>query len=139
MTLTDIVVSRFFSRISNYSKPDACWIWVAGRDRSRNYGHFHGLGISTNAHRWIWCYLFGIPHNKQVIHHRCSNKLCVNPSHLECMSKGTHNSLHKPLKTHCSKGHELSGSNLYIWYNEHKCKACGNLRSKKYQERKRNA
>jgi hypothetical protein len=34
-------------------------------------------------------------------------------------------------KTHCKRGHLLSGDNLYLWKNHRHCKACKRLQELK--------
>ena len=69
-----------------------CWNWVAsmcsGGYGSSCYGHKQ----RDRAHRVSWRY-----HNnwKKIpkgydIHHRCTNRRCVNPDHLELLSKTNH-------------------------------------------------
>jgi hypothetical protein len=68
-----------------------------------------------------------------VIDHLCRNTLCVRPDHLEAVTY-SENSLRgvnigRPkgsFKTHCIRGHELSGENLRIvsTSGQRQCKTC---------------
>jgi hypothetical protein len=63
-------------------KSKGCWLWrgaVAGK-----YGSFWYNGRSVPAHRmsmYMWeDYELD---NPSVVHHKCANRLCVNPAHLQ--------------------------------------------------------
>jgi len=62
------------------------------------------------------------------IHHICRNKLCVNPAHLQAVSKKEHGKL--DLKTHCLRGHEFTESNTYRNNNKRYCRECYRVRYK---------
>jgi HNH endonuclease len=56
-----------------------------------------------------------------VLHHKCQNRRCCNPDHLEMLSKSEHSALHRGnligrdgLLSHCRKGHEFTPENTYI-------------------------
>lgn len=119
-----------------------CWVW-AGRERL-GYGRIPvrkmgDLGI----HRVMWWVKHGDPGALDVLHN-CNNKLCINPLHLHL---GTHKQNFKEAsqakllqgqwKTHCKRGHPLSGDNLYVQptYGYRSCKQCAKERHKrKYRE-----
>lgn len=109
-----------------------CWIWH-GRSN-------HGYGSITvrgggdmGAHRAMWYAKHGDPGALDVLHN-CNVKLCINPLHLHL---GTHKQNFKEAseakllqgqwKTHCLRGHPLSGDNLLPPSGGRKwrgCKAC---------------
>jgi len=63
-------------------KTKKCWVWTgAQRD---GYGLFKFDGRVLSAHRVAYVLEnFTIPEGS-VIHHKCSNRLCVRPDHLQC-------------------------------------------------------
>lgn len=97
-----------------------CWLWTASLCRD-GYGNFYDGKRVIGAHRFSWqTYKGEIPEGLHILH-KCDTPACVNPDHL---SLGTHrdnmnDSLLKgrnffASKTHCKRGHVLSGENLYV-------------------------
>ena len=73
---------RFFKKVN---KTDTCWLWTACI--LHGYGTFGYKYKVVKAHRFSW-FLAGntIPEG-HLIRHKCRNRHCVNPDHLET---GTH-------------------------------------------------
>ncbi len=63
---------------------DGCWVWQ-GSVATGGYGRFYdgATGQRTLAHRLSYEIHFGNLPDDLVVHHKCNNKACVNPSHLE--------------------------------------------------------
>ena len=75
---------RFWEYVEKSPDPEACWIWE--RSKLRGYGKHHTRGRTYIAHRFAWMLEHGeIPPGKDI-HHKCANKSCVNPAHLEAIS-----------------------------------------------------
>lgn len=64
------------------------------------------------AHRFAYQQMFGQIPDGLTIDHLCSNKLCVNPSHLEAVTGAENNRRAADKITHCLRGHPLNGENL---------------------------
>ncbi|MCA8251801.1 HNH endonuclease [Burkholderia sp. AU31624] len=115
-----------------------CWIWTGSCDRD-GYGKFRRTQI---AHRAIYKWAKGPIPAGMELDHLCRMRCCVNPNHLEPvttrenMIRGFSVSSINARKTHCDRGHELSGANLYVWRGGRYCRACNVLRARACKARK---
>lgn len=99
-----------------------CWLWQGATTGKGLYGV---IAISSTervvAHKHIYQLLTGetvlFPENE--LDHTCEVKHCVNPAHLVVTTKLQNQLASDTLisrnaaKTHCAKGHLLSGDNLH--------------------------
>lgn len=96
-----------------------CLEWL-GMVSDRGYGLIKIGGRQVKAHRVSYeLYMGEIPEGQEV-HHTCENKRCVNPRHLELVTKGEHLVIHmggppavNRLKVYCAHGHEFTEGNTY--------------------------
>lgn len=79
-------MQRFLAKVADRSDPNACWEWT-GTKNELGYGLFRMDGRSIRAHRHMWILQGQRLDENDVLHHKCFNPSCVNPSHLE---KATH-------------------------------------------------
>lgn len=130
---------RFHRKIN---KTDNCWEWTEGLN-SMGYGVFW-LGKKTVlAHRISYKIHIGVIPEILVLDHLCSNRKCVNPAHLEAVTTKTNvqrsnkTRIHSNTKkTHCYKGHPLSGNNLVIEKSgSRRCRICKNNHNKKWRKK----
>jgi HNH endonuclease len=107
---------RFWAQVN---KTDSCWLWTGHIATGKGYGRIRVNGEYQKAHRVSYELFVGpIPDGLQL-DHLCRVRNCVNPEHLEPVTnrenglRGTSPIYENLKKTHCSKGHPLSGDNLY--------------------------
>lgn len=121
---------------------NGCVEWK-GHKTKGGYGLGHHGGLKTTAHRLSYlCFKGEIP-NGYEIDHLCKNTSCINPDHLEAVSKKENNRRGaRASQTHCVHGHEFNKENtLYKKQNGCRvCRTCKNERWKKqyYQKRSTN-
>lgn len=115
-----------------------CWKWLGTIAGGTGYGQVSvtdGLRhrTSSGAHRFSYEMFNGVSVLPGYdIDHLCRNPRCVNPSHLEPVTR-RENVLRSPItapginarKTHCPKGHEYTPENTYLsngtW---RRCRTC---------------
>ena len=124
------VSERFWSKVDVRSARD-CWEWLGCL--SAGYGRFslgNGGGLIL-AHRYSYEALVGVIPTGLRLDHLCRNTSCVNPMHLEPVTqrenvlRGRSPAALNALKTHCPKGHPLSGANLRVDnVGKRRCRAC---------------
>lgn len=104
-------------------KTETCWLWT-GATSGKGYGRVWLDGRMVVAHRVAYELSVGpIPDGMELDHVRargCTSTLCVNPAHLEPVTRMV-NVLRSSgftsvnaKKTHCVHGHELSGENVLL-------------------------
>lgn len=110
------------------NKTESCWIWT-GPVQSAGYGIHSQHGLQFLAHRFSYVRVKGIIPFGKDLHHRCRNKICVNPDHLEIVSRKYHDDSGPSVnrkKQFCRKGHEYTFSNTRIRFNGSRaCIECG--------------
>lgn len=138
----DDLVTHMLHRVEPVDST-GCWIWQGWCDRD-GYGHIsrtvaQRFNISHIAHRALYQLLIGpIPHDL-TIDHLCRNPPCVNPRHLEPVTRKVNTLRGETIpaahaaKTHCINGHPFDGPNTYITPAGHRdCRACNRDRTRRY-------
>lgn len=143
-------LDRFLAKVDR--SEDGCWRWT-GSLRA-GYGLFRDEdGRITGAHRWYYEHANGAVPEPLVLDHLCRNRECVNPAHLEPVTR-KENALRgvgvgalNAKKTHCPHGHEYTPENIHIGSSGSRwCRACwsrpdlrerqNERRRERYRERK---
>jgi hypothetical protein len=132
------ILSRYGGHIAWPAEPTACWQWT-GHICQEGYGKAGG----AYAHRLFYLALRGPIPDGSVLDHLCRNRSCVNPAHLEPVSAGE-NVLRGLGRTvvafhnaTCTKGHPLSGPNLYLSpKGQRQCRVCRRAREARRGPRK---
>jgi hypothetical protein len=135
---------RFWRRVELVES--GCWEWT-GALTEKGYGWFSAWrGRPRLAYNVSYVELVSpIPAGLQL-DHLCRNRACVNPEHLEAVTprvnslRGDCAASRNAQKTHCSRGHELSGDNVRVRKSggRRACRACDRINSREYR-RARNA
>lgn len=118
---------RFWPKVDKLDT--GCWIWNAALD-AHGYGSFHLNGKTAYAYRVAYEWAKGPRPAGMDLDHICRDRRCVNPDHLEPVTRGEN--LHRsPItqtsinaaKTHCIHGHEFTPENT-IRDPWRRCRTC---------------
>lgn len=137
---------RFLAKILKPDGENGCWRFD-GFHMKNGYARFGvAVGVSALAHRFSYELAHGVTLPPKAsgmeLDHLCRNRWCVNPAHLELVTKaenirrGEAGVLRQP-KTHCPHGHPYDESNTHIWNGRRFCKECGRLANRRYREKQR--
>lgn len=113
-----------------------CWPWQGNRKPS-GYGRVYiGHSKYALAHRVAYELANGPIPADLTIDHLCRNRSCVNPAHMEAVSRAENTMRGDTLgarnaaKTRCKRGHLLDDANTYLtrqgW---RRCRQCHNERN----------
>lgn len=126
---------------------EECWLWTGGNNGVYGVFTVDGRRAHTRreyAHRFSYEMHVGEIPDGLVIDHLCRTPLCVNPNHLEPVTR-RENLLRSPTergkrgrRETCARGHLLAGDNLRVHANGTRhCLTCLRMTSREYMRRKR--
>jgi hypothetical protein len=84
---------RFWAKVE---KTDNCWLWTASINRGTGYGQFaRRHGDMVDAHRYSYELAHRPVPDGYDVHHTCHVRDCVNPAHLEAVTRSENLRLRK--------------------------------------------
>ena len=109
-----------------------CWRWTGVRTHDGYGTLFEGY-----AHRVSYELFVGpIPEGLEV-DHLCNNRCCVNPEHLEPVTREENIRRQVERRTHCKSGHPYTPENTYVRpCGARQCRACNAAAVRRYQKRR---
>ncbi len=131
------VLDRFLAKVDPGPTYDSgCWVWTAAKASiklgQKGYGRFWDGSKYVPAHCFAYTQFTGrtIPDGWEI-DHLCRNTLCVNPAHLEAVTKEENlRRQHEVMrKSHCPQGHEFTAENTLRTSDGRRCRQCGKDRS----------
>lgn len=140
---------RLWARVDKSAGPDGCWVWLGSANNS-GYG---AIRIEPKpagpalVHRFAYELMVGpIPEGFEI-DHRCNNRRCVNPAHLQLVThpencqRGDLGQVwagHQKSKTHCPQGHPYDLLNTYFDKNGgRQCRTCKREHMRSYRQGRR--
>ena len=130
----------FWDKVEKGAQPNDCWLWTGcTAEGYGQVGRLDGKG-STGAHRYSYELHKGPIPPGLHIDHLCMIHGCVNPDHLEAVTREENSRRYKEhcrKVTHCKNGHAWTQENTWIDAKKDRrsCKACS--RENKLQRRRR--
>ncbi|EFE65780.1 HNH endonuclease [Streptomyces viridosporus ATCC 14672] len=130
-------------RLFKFVSEDAsgCWPWI-GAKAGTGYGMIRWDGRSRPAHRVMYEFFIGAIPEGLDLDHLCRVRHCVNPWHLDPVTRQVNiRRGDKPKvnagKTHCPHGHPYDEANTIVYKGSRFCRKCRNARQKAHQAAKR--
>lgn len=129
----DVYNAKWIARVKARCVVDAngCWLWQGFRNH-KGYGYTTFRSRPVACHRQMLKLTMSVAlKTEEFACHRCDVRNCCNPEHLfvGSTSENQQDSIAKrrqrnTKKTHCWRGHPLSGDNVNIVPAGRQCKAC---------------
>jgi hypothetical protein len=144
-------MDKFWAKVDKRG-PDECWLWTGALvwDGYPRFKTTYEGEPFVRAHRFAYRVLVGpIPAGYTIDHlchtdectlkeQDCPHRRCCNPAHLEPVTgrdntlRGNSVSRRNAEKTHCLRGHPLSGDNLYVSpAGDRNCRTCQRAKHKR--------
>lgn len=115
--------SRFWAKVMPCPM-SGCWLWTGGSTNA-GYGIVTVDGrrahtVTSTAHRWAYEALVGPVPAGLEIDHRCEQRCCCNPAHLQAVTHRVNLERSKSISTinaqaiACPSGHPYNEANTYV-------------------------
>lgn len=131
------VIGRFLKKIlvseSLFYKGTACWEWQGSKDRKSGYPRF-AAEDDTYAHRVSFRFFIGEIEEGKEIDHLCRRRHCVNPCHLELVTRKQNQERMAKAKESCKNGHPWTPENTATSSKGRVCKTCRYENVKRWRE-----
>lgn len=115
--------------LKNVERDDECWIWT-GR-LNQGYGLYGG----RIAHRDAYQRLIGPIGEGLELDHICRRPACVNPLHMQPVTRNENIRRRYAAITHCKWGHEFTPENTRVRDGRRHCRECDRRRQLAYRAR----
>lgn len=135
--------SLWLSKMGEWYVPEpttGCWLWLLSTN-SHGYGKIKHLGKSAGAYRLSYELLVGPIASGYEIDHLCRTRSCVNPDHMEAVSRRTNTlrgispAAQHARKTHCIHGHEFTEENTIREGTGRHCRECMRETHRRFRQR----
>lgn len=130
--------NRFWSKVKK-DQSSGCWNWMAST--AHGYGAFYYKNHLVRAHRIAYENSFGLIPKGFEIDHLCNNRGCVNPEHMEIVTRSENLRRITDHKGSFRCGHPANIENTR-WKNGERvgrrmCRICWNAYRRKLRQRKK--
>lgn len=140
LVLSEKAAERFWAKVGLPDPETGCMEWLASK--TWGYGQF-GMGkVPRRAHRISYTALVGPIPEGLDLDHLCRNRACVNPEHLEPVTRqvnllrGIGFPAQRAAQTECLRGHEFTEDNTRRDnLGRRLCVTCTRARSNAYYAR----
>jgi hypothetical protein len=108
--------------------------------RTRTNQGYGTVGIKRRkilTHRVAYMATHGSIPDGTEVDHKCRNRACCNPDHLEAVTHKVNMERGERVQTHCRRNHELTDDNVVVWSGVRRCKRCAQDKAAKTYQRKK--
>ena len=120
-----------------------CWLWSKALTDD-GYGRLEYCKRKWLAHRFVYELLVGPIPDGLELDHRCRNRACVNPAHLDPVTKrvnwerGESYTRKLAAQSHCKRGHEFTPENTAVTsQGNRECRSCRQVHADRRRKRER--